>query len=86
VGCQVLRIPQCLDSRLADGGKVDGLTSHPPFSGMLRPMALVRTDDSEEHITTIIMVERIREVGTMLASFFRCWLLLTFLARRLLPP
>jgi hypothetical protein len=30
-------------------------------------MALVRTDVSEEHITSIVRVERIRELGTVLA-------------------
>jgi demethoxyubiquinone hydroxylase (CLK1/Coq7/Cat5 family) len=36
-------------------------------SGMLRRMALVRTDVSEEHIASIIRVKRIGELGTTLA-------------------
>jgi hypothetical protein len=36
-------------------------------SGMLRRMALVRTDVSEEHIASIIRVIRIGELGTTLA-------------------
>jgi hypothetical protein len=36
-------------------------------SGMLRHVALVRTDISEEHGTFIIMVTRIGELGTTLA-------------------
>jgi hypothetical protein len=39
-----------------------------PSSGMLRRMALVRTDDSEERIASINMVKRIGELGTMLDS------------------
>jgi hypothetical protein len=36
-------------------------------SGMLRRVALVRTDVSEERITSIIRVTRIGEIGKMLA-------------------
>jgi hypothetical protein len=36
-------------------------------SGMLCHVALVRTGISEEHITSIIMVTRISELGTTLA-------------------
>jgi hypothetical protein len=36
-------------------------------SGMLHLVALVRTDDSEEHRASIIRVTRIGELGTMLA-------------------
>jgi hypothetical protein len=37
------------------------------FSGMLRRVALVRTDVSEEFSVSIIRVTRIRELGTALA-------------------
>jgi hypothetical protein len=37
------------------------------YSGMLRHVALVRTDVSEEHIACIIRVTRIGELGTTLA-------------------
>jgi hypothetical protein len=37
------------------------------FSGMLRRVALVGTDVSEEHIATIIRMTRIGELGTTLA-------------------
>jgi hypothetical protein len=40
-------------------------------SGMLRRVALVRTDVSEELNASIIMVTRIGEVGTRLAAFLR---------------
>jgi hypothetical protein len=36
-------------------------------SGMLRHVALVRTDVSEEHSASFIRVTRIGELGTMLA-------------------
>jgi hypothetical protein len=36
-------------------------------SGMLRHVVLVRTDVSEERITSIIMMTRIGELGTMVA-------------------
>jgi hypothetical protein len=36
-------------------------------SGMLRRVALVRSDDSEESIASVIRVTRIGELGTMLA-------------------
>jgi hypothetical protein len=45
-------------------------------SGMLSRVALIRTDVSDEHITSVIWVTRIGEIGTMLEL-----LLLTFLAR-----
>jgi hypothetical protein len=38
-----------------------------PSSGMLRRVALVRTDVSEESISSIIRVKRIGELGTTLA-------------------
>jgi hypothetical protein len=38
-----------------------------PCSGMLRHVALVRTDVSEEHSASIIRVTRIVELGTTLA-------------------
>jgi hypothetical protein len=38
-----------------------------PSSGMLRPVALVRTDVSEEHSASIIEVTRIGELETSLA-------------------
>jgi hypothetical protein len=38
-----------------------------PFSGMLRRVALVRTDVSEEYSASIIRVTRICEIGTTLA-------------------
>jgi hypothetical protein len=38
-----------------------------PSPAMLRPMALIRTDVSEEHIASIIRVIRIGELGTTLA-------------------
>jgi hypothetical protein len=36
-----------------------------PSSGMLRRVALVRTDVSEERIASIIKVTRIGELGTL---------------------
>jgi hypothetical protein len=36
-------------------------------SRILRRVVLVRTDDCEEHITSIIMVKRIGELGITLA-------------------
>jgi hypothetical protein len=57
-------------------------------SGMLRRVALVRTDVSEKRVSFTIVVSRIGEIGTTLAmlllflrSVFSCWLLLKFLAR-----
>jgi hypothetical protein len=38
-----------------------------PSTGMLRRVALVRKDDSEERIASIIKVTRICELGTTLA-------------------
>jgi hypothetical protein len=47
-----------------------------PYSGMLRREALVRTDISEECITSIIRVTRICELGTTLTvTSNRCTLL-----------
>jgi hypothetical protein len=37
------------------------------YSGMLRRVALVRTDVSEEHSSSIIRMTRIGELGTTLA-------------------
>jgi hypothetical protein len=31
-GCEMLRVPQYLDNRLTDGGKVVSLTRRPPFT------------------------------------------------------
>jgi hypothetical protein len=42
-----------------------------PCSGMCRRVVLVRTDVSEEHIASIIRVERIRELGTT-SAVVRC--------------
>jgi hypothetical protein len=56
-GCEILRIPHCLDNpptRMAS-------------SGMLRSVALVRTDVSEELSASFIRVSRISELGTTLA-------------------
>jgi hypothetical protein len=39
-----------------------------PSSGMLRRVALVRTDVSEERMASIITVTRIGELGTTLAG------------------
>jgi hypothetical protein len=52
-----------------------------PFSGMWYHLALVRTDISDEHITSIIKMERIKELGWTLAvtsngNTNRCYLLL----------
>jgi hypothetical protein len=41
-------------------------------SGMLRRVALVRTDVSEELSASLIMVTRICELGTKLAVIFLC--------------
>jgi hypothetical protein len=38
-------------------------------SGMLRPVALVRTDVSEDLSASFIRVTRIDEIGTTLASY-----------------
>jgi hypothetical protein len=38
-----------------------------PSSGMLNLVALVRTDESEESIVSIIRVTRFAELGTILA-------------------
>jgi hypothetical protein len=43
-------------------------------SGMLRHVALVRTDVSEEHNASIIRVTRIGELGTLLVTSNRCTL------------
>jgi hypothetical protein len=40
------------------------------FSGMLRRVALVRTDVSEEYSASFIRVTRIGELETTLAAFF----------------
>jgi hypothetical protein len=56
-------------------------------SGMLRHVALVRTDVSEEFSAFFIRVTRIGELGTVFAvTSNRHMLLLTFLARRFLSP
>jgi hypothetical protein len=39
-----------------------------PFSGMLRRVALVRTDVSEERSVSIIRVTRIGELGTLVVT------------------
>jgi hypothetical protein len=54
-------------------------------SGMLRRVALVRTDVSEELIANIIRVTRIGEVGTLAVTSNRRMLTL-FLVHRLLSP
>jgi hypothetical protein len=77
----MLRIPHWLDGRLTDGGGVVTPTHQPHStpvkltynseewcSEMLRHMALVRTDVSEELGTSFIRVTRIGELGTMLAE------------------
>jgi hypothetical protein len=38
-----------------------------PSAGILRPVDLVRTDVSEEHIASIIRVTRVGELGVTLA-------------------
>jgi hypothetical protein len=57
-------------------------------SRMLRRVALVRTNDSEELIASIIRLTRIGELGTMYVVFLRSVLRLLvtalFLARRFL--
>jgi hypothetical protein len=60
---------------------------------MLRRVVLVRTDFSWEPIASIIMVERIRELGTtsndIVSGFFAvtdCWLLLTLFQARWFSP
>jgi hypothetical protein len=56
-----------------------------PSSGMLRHLALVRTDVSEEYIVSIIRMTRISELGTTLAvTSNRSVLLTLFLARQFL--
>jgi hypothetical protein len=47
-----------------------------PFSGMLRSVALVRTDVSEELSASIISVTRIGELGTTLVFLRRMRLLI----------
>jgi hypothetical protein len=44
---------------------------------MLRRVALVRTDISEELSISIIKVTRIDELGTLAVTSNRCWLLVT---------
>jgi hypothetical protein len=41
-------------------------------SGMLRCVALVRTEVSEERIAYIIKVQRMNELGTALVAWFIC--------------
>jgi hypothetical protein len=55
-------------------------------SGILRRVSLVRTDVSEEGIASIIRVTWIGEIVTLAVTYFGCYILLTFLARRLLSP
>jgi hypothetical protein len=43
-----------------------------PLSGMLRLVARVRTDVSEKHVISMFWVQRIRELGTALATEARC--------------
>jgi hypothetical protein len=48
-----------------------------PFSGMRRRVGLVRTDVSEEHVTSIFRVEKIREresIGRLLTVLANCCL------------
>jgi hypothetical protein len=44
-----------------------------PSSGMRRRVAIVRTDDSEECIASIIRVKGISELGATLAVTNNCW-------------
>jgi hypothetical protein len=53
-------------------------------SGMLRRVALVRTDVSEEDVTSNIRVKRISEIGTTLALASNCSILLLRSVLRLL--
>jgi hypothetical protein len=48
-------------------------------SGLLRRVALVRTDVSEEHIASIIRVEGMRELDTLLPSSLLLSIQLVFL-------
>jgi hypothetical protein len=58
-----------------------------PSSGMLRRVALVRSDVSEEIIASIIRVTRIYELGTTLAATsYRRSLRSMFLGHRFLLP
>jgi hypothetical protein len=43
-----------------------------PLPGMLRRVALVRVDISEEHVSSIIRMERISELGTTFAVTSNC--------------
>jgi hypothetical protein len=63
--------------------------SRMPSSGILRHVVLVRTDISEERITSIVRVTRIGALGTALvvvAVVAAAVLLLTFPYRRFLSP
>jgi hypothetical protein len=67
-----------------------------PSSGMWCHVALVRTYMLEEHITSIIKVKRISELGTMLAitsnssllllTFLACWFFSLWWWRWYVPP
>jgi hypothetical protein len=57
-----------------------------PSYGMLRRVALVRTDIAEERIASIIRVTRISELGTTLAVTSNRRTLKLFLVHRFLSP
>jgi hypothetical protein len=44
-----------------------------PSSGMLRRVALLRIDDSEERTSSMIRIGRISEITTMLAIASKCF-------------
>jgi hypothetical protein len=49
-------------------------------------MVLVRTDVSEERIASIIRVERISELGTLMLTFIGSWFFHPWFWRRYVPP